>query len=83
MKILPEHYDHIKQTIKNSPVTIKEHRNNLLNSGAQPRNFDMRLRWDLFHYANLSKFACDTLYPYLTDDHIDTALKSIMKELEA
>ena len=27
-------------------------------------------------------FICDTLYPYLNDDHIHTALKQIIKELK-
>lgn len=46
------------------------------------KDIEMRLRWDCFHAAKLDKFACDILYGYVNDDHIDTALKAIMKEIE-
>ena len=38
---------------------------------------EKRYRWDLCHKANLGNFICRTLYPYLNDDHIDTALRKI------
>lgn len=46
---------------------------------------DMRARWDLLWVATLStlppKFVIDKLYPYLNDDRIDSALKSIVSQL--
>jgi hypothetical protein len=49
-----------------------------------------RYRWDLFWYAQRvanpfgpsTKWVCDVIYPYANDDHIDTALRSIVKPLE-
>ena len=38
---------------------------------------DKRYRWDMTYKAGLSTWICDNLYPYLNDDHIDTALRSI------
>lgn len=79
MKIQPEHYEHMKQAI--AKLDISQIRLDILNSHAQPKDFDKRLRWDCFWLAGLSGFACGTLYDYANDSHIDTALKSIMKEL--
>jgi len=49
---------------------------------------DKRYRWNLVFMAGLvrdpkscTRFICDVLYEYLTDDHIDTALRSIVKPL--
>jgi len=42
------------------------------------KDLSKRFRWDLFHAAGGTKFACDTLYDYLNDDHIDTALRAIV-----
>lgn len=39
---------------------------------------DMRFRWDCLH---ISRFDVCSLYAYLNDSHIDTALKRIVKEL--
>ncbi len=40
---------------------------------------DMRFRWDCLH---LSRFNTRPFYTYLHDNHIDTALKRIVKLLE-
>ena len=42
---------------------------------------DKRFRWDLANAAGLIPFFCDTLYQYMNDEHIDTALRSIVKPL--
>lgn len=48
------------------------------------RGLDMRYRWDLFHAATRGQGAVvDTLYAYLTDKHIDTALRSLVAPLRA
>lgn len=41
----------------------------------------MRHRWDLFHDAGLTAFACSTLYRYVDDTHIDSALRQIVPAL--
>lgn len=42
---------------------------------------DKRYRWDLLWSSGMSKWVSDHLYPYLTDDHIDTALREIVPAL--
>jgi len=42
---------------------------------------DKRYRWDLTYAAGCTRFICDSLYAYLDDTHIDTALRSIVKPL--
>ncbi len=37
----------------------------------------MRWRWDLLYYGGLSNWIGETLYSYLNDDHIDTAMRKI------
>jgi hypothetical protein len=78
MKIKLEHYNHLKNEI------AKLNRDQVLAHKALELGKDkaMRFRWDLFHAAKLSHFASDNLSSYLNDNHIDTALKGIVKELE-
>lgn len=38
----------------------------------------MRFRWDLLHMSN---FRTNDLYSYLNDNHIDTALRHIIKHI--
>ena len=48
------------------------------------KDHEKRFRWDVFwtarRYLN-GNFISDILYSYLNDDHIDTALKKIVKEI--
>ena len=75
MKIKPEDYEHLKKAI--APLDTEELRKQYKDAGLS----DKRYRWDLSYKANLTKFICDTLYPYMNDVHIDTALKSLVKPL--
>lgn len=71
MKMRGEHYAHLERAI--SPLDTEERR-------AKYRAYDFtakRYRWDLLYQAKLSQWICDNLYPYLNDDHIDTALRKI------
>lgn len=81
MKMQSEHYQHILEAVKPLAGLIKAHRE-VLKSDPRVKDLEMRLRWDLFWAAKLSQFASDTLYTYLNDAHIDTALKKIMTEVE-
>ena len=57
------------------------HRQFIANEG-RAKDPEKRLRWDLSYYAGLTPFICDTVYGAgLNDDHVDTALRSIMREL--
>lgn len=45
------------------------------------KDIEKRLRWDLSYAAGLTTFFCDNIYKYADDTHIDTALRSVMKQL--
>ena len=64
MKMKPEHYAILKQA-------VLEH---------IPPAPNRRQLWDAVWSAGLEAWICDTLYPYLNDDHIDTALRNIARE---
>lgn len=75
MKIKPEHLEHIRQAIK--PFNNDFHRSRYKAAG----HSDKRYRWDLAYYSGLTQFICETLYTYLNDDHIDTALRKLIAPL--
>lgn len=84
MKIKPEHYAHMLAAIKakldqNEP-TLKQSYYIDNKIGKDPLK---RHRWDLMHSCRMSRWLCDNVYPYANDDHIDTALKAIIKELQS
>jgi hypothetical protein len=85
MKIKTEHYEAIKTAFqKLGAVTISGYRDWLL-SPHNPRpakDVEKRLRWDFLYTTPGSQWVSDNLYPYLDDTHIDTALKSIVAEIE-
>ncbi len=75
MKMTKEHFEFIekrvKKVIKENPNYYKMYKESGLS--------DMRYRWDMLHMAGCLTFTCQTLYKYLNDDHIDTALRKITK----
>lgn len=79
MRIKPEHYKYLKAKI--TKELIADTRAKLLRSSRQPLDFAKRLRWDCLYAGGLSQWICDNLYPYLNDEHLDTALRNIFKEL--
>ena len=82
MKVTQEHYSHMKQAIANIWTKEKHeaHRKFIVNEG-KARDIERRLRFDWMYYAKLTPFICDNVYSYANDDHINTALKSIIAEL--
>lgn len=82
MKMKKEHYDYMKKSLSKFKDKIDEHRKFIIREG-RAKDVEKRLRWDLFWGAKLHEFTSSTLYTYLNDTHIDTALKRIIKELEA
>jgi len=81
VKITPEHYTAIKEAIK--PLDVEANRRHYRKNGLS----DQRYRWDLLRSTLIDgkggiRWICDALYPYLNDDHIDTALRSIVPPLE-
>lgn len=72
MKITQADYNEMRDKIKT--VFNKDKQAEYKKAGLS----DMRYRWDCFHAANCYK---KELYDYLYDEHIDTALRSIISEL--
>lgn len=79
MKIKPEHYQHMLLSIK-AKVNLAALHEQILKD-KRYKDFGKRFRWDAFTLAGLTGWACTNLYPYANDDHIDTALKRIIKDL--
>ena len=76
MKIKPEHLAELRRLIAehDTPATRQEARS-------------MGWKAPRYHYwlcgkPNVLAFICDTLYTYLEDTHIDTALRRIIPDLE-
>lgn len=82
MKIKPEHYNRMLAAfaLNYTQAYVARYREQL-KTDARVKELEMRLRWDLLHSAVGSKWICDMLYPYANDDHIDTALRAVMREL--
>jgi len=70
MKIKPQHLEYMRAAIEPKMREYPRH--------AYRQLSDERYRWDLFYVAGLAAYACSTLYSYLNDAHIDTALRHIM-----
>jgi hypothetical protein len=72
MKITPDHIKYIKAAICATPAPT-------LASYTARGLTEKRWRWDQLYAAKLSTWICDNIYPYANDDHLDTALKHILK----
>ncbi len=73
MKIKPEHVEYIKRAI------LADSKAPLLSEYLSKGLSEKRWRWDLLWRAKISQWISDNIYPYANDDHIDTALKYILK----
>ena len=76
MKIQASHYEHLAAAV--APLDTAERRAAYVAAGLS----DKRYHWDLTYAADLTPWICSTLYPYLNDDHIDTALRRIIPPLD-
>lgn len=85
MKITPEHYTVLVDALRQrmSTITPQMLRTYFEHLAHDPQVADphKRLRWDLLHSAGLTPWLCDTLYTYLNDNHVDTALRRAVAEL--
>ena len=75
MKIKPEHLRHLAAAIGKADTEF--HRSRYLAAGLSTT----RYQWDLLRHVGLMPWLCDTLYSYLNDAHIQTALNKIVKPL--
>lgn len=82
MKIEKQHYEYLKNVIRSTisneefSALVKE-----IKDTKKYKDLGTYLRWFILKIAKLTSYVCDTLYTYLNDDHIDSALKKICKEL--
>ena len=76
MKMTQVHYNHMLKEI--SEIYLPEWVDDMYKKGFSER----RVAWDLLNAAALNPFVCSTLYNYLNDVHIDTALRKIMREVQ-
>lgn len=87
MKVTKKDYEDLKQAIEevlviatfNSALAYKES----LSKDARVKDYNIRFRWDLFWAIPRVKSQpiVESIYTYANDDHIDTALKHIVKDL--
>ena len=75
MKIKPEHYNELNSRIQDALKTFPNTLDDYLKAG----NSAKRYRWDVLWHAKQTEFVCNTLYKYMDDDHIDTALRKIFE----
>jgi len=73
MKMIQEHYDFLEKSINDTGENTKDMMKKYKNYRLSMTTF----RWDLLWKANISQFINKTLYLYLKDDQIDTALRKI------
>lgn len=81
MKVTSEHYSILRASILPLAPRFPAHRE-FLKSEGKAMDIEKRLRWDAFHSARYAGILSD-LYAYVDDTHIDTALRSIMREIES
>ncbi len=79
MKMKKEHYEHIKVTIENKLKSLGHTLNDAVKLCRDSGYTDITTGWYLLNGSGLDTFVRKELYLYLTDKHIDTALKSIIK----
>lgn len=77
MKMTNEHYKKLERKIlsllEEKGLNLEELKHEYELAGLSPKRF----RWDLVRAAKATRLIIDEFYPYLIDDHIDTALRKI------
>lgn len=80
MKIKPEHYAHMLAAMRAAQALQPE----ATRASYEAKGLTAkRHRWDVSYAAGLSRWICNNIYSYADDTHLDTAFKSIIKELES
>jgi hypothetical protein len=75
MKMTKAHFAHLQQGLR--PYDTDFHRDRYKAAGLSTT----RYQWDMLCHAGLMGWLCNTLYTYLEDSHIQTALNKIVKPL--
>ena len=84
MKMEKEHFDYMRKeidlflnTTPNLLDYVHSYEEGEIERADRVKDLQMRFCFDTMRYAGLTKWVCDTLYTYLDDTHIYTALKAI------
>ena len=86
MKMKEEHYSYIKKEVTNnfSKEWVNQYSLDILKEYNEKfktkEQVNQRVRMDLLYMAGLTNWICATLYPYLTDKHINTAMYKLMQD---
>ena len=75
MKIKKEHLAYLRTEMAKHDGDF--HRSRYIAAGLTTT----RYQWDLLRHAVGMTWVCDTLYPYLNDTHIQSALNALVKPL--
>lgn len=89
MKITKQDYATLKEIIENEMmkrggnIDVVRAYKTTLSKNPKVKDVDKRFRWDLFNFTGKQglDFCCNTLYKYLDDTHLDSALKAIVKDI--
>jgi hypothetical protein len=79
MKIKPEHYRHMQIAMCAAQALQPE----ATRAAYEAKGLSAkRHRWDLSYAAGLSSWIGNNVYTYADDTHLDTAFRSIVKDME-
>lgn len=89
MKITPEHFEALRAAVQplDTPKRRQMYESGRFYNAVSCKDFSKRYRWDLL-YASRLKIGDGKgvsglpLYEYLNDEHIDTALRKIVPDLQ-
>jgi hypothetical protein len=86
MKMKVEHFEYLQSEIEKAlvkyPNVIHEYETGQFPRSEKVKDLQTRFNNDMKFGAGLNRFICDTLYPYLDDTHINTALNKICPKVE-
>ena len=79
LKIKTEHYETLRAACEDVLVKYPNARAEYAARGLSP----MRFRWDVLYQTRIAglvgnEWLCQVLYPYLHDEHVDSALRRIV-----
>ena len=85
MKIKAEHYATIRAALRNLKAAYPDITPEQYEARGIGKDTAERFRWDAFRACridgNTTSWQCNTLYPYLNDSNIDTALRRVVAEV--
>ncbi len=83
MKITPTDYNYLKQALKQKHIELLNTETSTGYDSYFKLSSNERIGWDLVRATGNISFVCNTLYKYLNDSHIDTALNKIVNEFRS